>query len=203
MDGPLRILASNPRHFTDGSGKPIFFAGSHTWENDNVLYEVGNEAGSYPTEWQYHIIDFVKRYEAEIPKQRPVGMAFQYKGGTDATLYDGRADWVSPSAALPPEAAGNKVIINDTDHSFGPIDLRSVGHSDQIACAWENLACGKHLGLHGFYLWVWPGRNAPKGDNVDPYREEIRWSGAGPPWPVRAPNISFSSLLPKGASIGS
>src|SRR5271163_2868509 len=32
-EGPLRILASNPRYFTDGSGKAIYLAGSHTWAN--------------------------------------------------------------------------------------------------------------------------------------------------------------------------
>jgi len=31
--GPLRVLASNPRYFTDGSGKAIYLAGSHTWSN--------------------------------------------------------------------------------------------------------------------------------------------------------------------------
>src|SRR6516164_7519093 len=36
--GPLRILASNPRYFTDGSGKAIYLAGSHTWED---MLEVG------------------------------------------------------------------------------------------------------------------------------------------------------------------
>jgi hypothetical protein len=31
--GPLRVLTSNPRYFTDDSGKAIFLAGSHTWSN--------------------------------------------------------------------------------------------------------------------------------------------------------------------------
>jgi hypothetical protein len=31
--GPLRRLDSNPRYFTDGSGKAIYLAGSHTWAN--------------------------------------------------------------------------------------------------------------------------------------------------------------------------
>src|SRR5580704_3420107 len=29
--GPLRVLAANPRYFTDGSGKAGYLAGSHTW----------------------------------------------------------------------------------------------------------------------------------------------------------------------------
>ena len=31
--GPLRVLKANPRYFTDGSGKAIYLAGSHTWWN--------------------------------------------------------------------------------------------------------------------------------------------------------------------------
>jgi hypothetical protein len=31
--GPLRVLSSNPRYFTDGSGKAIYLTGSHTWTN--------------------------------------------------------------------------------------------------------------------------------------------------------------------------
>jgi len=31
--GPLKVLQSNPRFFTDGSGKAIYLVGSHTWNN--------------------------------------------------------------------------------------------------------------------------------------------------------------------------
>src|SRR5262249_40145792 len=31
--GPLRVLASNPRYFTDGTGKAVYLVGSHTWSN--------------------------------------------------------------------------------------------------------------------------------------------------------------------------
>ncbi|HEV3120475.1 MAG TPA: hypothetical protein VGY53_01165 [Isosphaeraceae bacterium] len=31
--GPLRPLESNPRYFTDGSGKAVFLTGSHNWHN--------------------------------------------------------------------------------------------------------------------------------------------------------------------------
>jgi Putative collagen-binding domain of a collagenase len=33
MQGPLRVHPTNPRYFTDGSGKAIFLTGSHTWSN--------------------------------------------------------------------------------------------------------------------------------------------------------------------------
>jgi uncharacterized protein DUF6298 len=31
--GPLKVYPSNPRYFTDGSGKVIYLTGSHTWAN--------------------------------------------------------------------------------------------------------------------------------------------------------------------------
>jgi len=143
---------------------------------DNVLYEVVNEAGPYSTEWQYHMIDLVKDHEAAMPKQHPVGMTFQYKGGTDETLYSSRADWVSPSAPLPPEATGHQVVINDTDHSLYYTGLQSAGLAGQRAWAWENFARGNNLAFMDPYLDAWPGRNAPNGNKVDPYWEEIRTS---------------------------
>lgn len=94
---------------------------------DNVLYEVCNEAGSYSTEWQYYFIRFVKSYEAEKPRQHPVGMTFQYggeKSGSNANLFDSPADWVSPNPEGgyredPPVNDGRKVVLNDTDHLWG------------------------------------------------------------------------------------
>jgi hypothetical protein len=94
---------------------------------DNVLYEICNEAGSYSTPWQYQMIDFVHEYEAGKPRQHPVGMTFQYPGGTNRELFDSPADWISPnrgdSAAgyleNPPANVGDKVVVNDTDHLCG------------------------------------------------------------------------------------
>ena len=31
--GTLRVHSTNPRYFTDGSGKAIYLTGSHTWAN--------------------------------------------------------------------------------------------------------------------------------------------------------------------------
>ena len=40
--GPLRVLPSNPRYFTDGSGRAIYLAGTHNWhslqDNGHRLY---------------------------------------------------------------------------------------------------------------------------------------------------------------------
>ncbi|RUA11849.1 MAG: hypothetical protein DSY82_02780 [Flavobacteriia bacterium] len=91
---------------------------------DNVLYEIGNEMQASSTEWQYHMIAFIKDYEKTLPKQHPVGMTFQHRGGSNSTLFNSRADWISPNPQggyrdNPPPGKGDKVIITDTDHLWG------------------------------------------------------------------------------------
>ena len=93
---------------------------------DNVLYEVSNEAGADSTAWQYHVIRYVKEYQSGKPKQHPVGMTFQYRGGANRTLYDSPADWISPNSTPeenyrddPPSRFSGKVVLTDTDHIWG------------------------------------------------------------------------------------
>jgi hypothetical protein len=96
-------------------------------DRDNVLYEVCNEAGAYSTPWQYHLIDFIHSYEAGVGKPHPVGMTFQYAGGSNKLLIDSPADWISPNPGSAEEGYKDrpspryvgKVIVNDTDHLWG------------------------------------------------------------------------------------
>ncbi|RJP30094.1 MAG: hypothetical protein C4527_10325 [Candidatus Omnitrophota bacterium] len=91
---------------------------------DNVLYEISNENHPESTQWQYHMIRFIYEYEKNKPKQHPVGMTFQFKGGQNSALFASPAEWISPNPEggyrdNPPAADGSKVIINDTDHLWG------------------------------------------------------------------------------------
>lgn len=136
---------------------------------DNVLYEVSNEAGApYSNAWQASVINYVKRYEATKPKQHPVGMTFQYKGGSDSILYQSDADWISPVARLP-RGDGSKVIINDTDHSYAWPDLRRDGKTLQRSWVWENFTLGNNVAFMDPYLVIWPNRNSPIGSTSDPH----------------------------------
>lgn len=93
-------------------------------EFDNVLYEISNENHPPSTEWQYHVISFIKEVEKQLPSQHPVGMTFQYRDGSNQDLFDSPADWISPNHEGgyrddPPPGDGSKVIITDTDHLWG------------------------------------------------------------------------------------
>ncbi len=155
---------------------------------DNVLYEIANEAGAYATRWQYHMIDFIHHYEKTKPKRHPVGMTFQYKGGTVEELFASPADWISPDCSHgykpdPPAATGAKVMIVDTDHGYGWPALKKDGVRVQQAWVWKNLLCGNQTLFMDPYLAKIAGRNSPIGANPnepyfglspDPYWETIR-----------------------------
>jgi len=88
---------------------------------DNVLYEISNESSGNSDAWQYHMIDYIKDYEATKPKQHPVGMTVEYPSGNNADLFNSPADWVSPNGDPnnPSVTNGSKVILADTDHLCG------------------------------------------------------------------------------------
>ena len=136
---------------------------------DNVLYEISNENHPPSTKWQYHIIGFIHRYEKKRPKQHPVGMTFQYKGGRNRDLFAGPADWVSPNPSTdvpkpynyrdnPPPADGRKIVLTDTDHLWG---------------------------IGGDYRWVW--KSLLRGLNpifMDPYDGKVLGLRHPENWPA-------------------
>jgi len=136
---------------------------------DNVLYEISNENHPPSTKWQYHMIDFIHRYEKKRPKQHPVGMTFQYAGGRNRDLFEGPADWVSPNPNTdvpkpynyrdnPPPADGRKVVLADTDHLWG---------------------------IGGDYRWVW--KSLLRGLNpifMDPYDGKVLGLRHPENWPA-------------------
>jgi hypothetical protein len=175
---------------------------------DNVLYEISNESGSYATQWQYHMIDFIHQYEARKPKQHPVGMTFQYKGGSNEDLFASHADWISPDGSSgwgfptdPPSADGRKVIVVDTDHSYFWIGLQKDGPAVQQAWVWKNFLRGNQILFMDPYLAKIKTRNNPVGDssdpcfgtNPDPYWETIRLAMGRTRIYARQMNLAFAT----------
>jgi hypothetical protein len=134
---------------------------------DNVLYEISNENHPPSTKWQYHIIDFIHNYERSKPKQHPVGMTFQYKGGSNRTLFESPADWISPNPEGgyrddPPAADGKKVILTDTDHLWG------IGGN--AAWVWKSFL----RGLNPLFMDPYDGAVlSPGGSKWDPVRRAL------------------------------
>jgi hypothetical protein len=158
----------------------------------NVLWEVANESsgggavdsnfakmlglGDAPnwgnsTEWQYWVIDIVKRYEREQGYHpHPIGITMQFpvadQTRVNDPLYASRAEWISPGYDDsmftggrhpmapgappsrwyddPPAADGTKVIITDTDH-YAP------GKGDAL-WAWKSFLRGHQPILMDFGL---------------------------------------------------
>jgi hypothetical protein len=139
---------------------------------DNVLYEIANETDASAVAWQYHMIDFVKSVEQARPEQHPVGMTSTYPGN-DTDLFNSRADWISPNGPMV-ASDGTKVILNDTDHSYGWSQLKADGPAAQRAWAWKTLCLGSAPLFMDPYLEPWAGRNNPTGGRPDPAWDTIR-----------------------------
>ena len=113
---------------------------------DNVLYEITNETAIFSRDWQYHMVRYIKSYEAAKPKQHLVGMSAFDSGraGSMAALWGSPADWIAPQndgtagdfMHDPPAADGQKIMISDTDHLWG------VG-GDRV-WAWKSFTRGFH-----------------------------------------------------------
>src|SRR2546425_10701756 len=158
----------------------------------NVLYEVANESSGggavdqnfakmlglsgtldwgNSTEWQYWVIDFVKRYERQQGYvSPPIGMTTQFpvadQTKVNDPLFSGPADGISPGYddeiftggrhpmapgapasrwfENPPAGGGRKVVITDTDH-YAP------GKGDPL-WAWKSFLRGHHPILMDFGL---------------------------------------------------
>ena len=121
------------------------------------------------TEWQYWVIEVVKRYEQEMGyEQHPIGMTMQFPVAAQTKvndpLFESKAEWISPGYDdeifsegghpmapdsppsrwydNPPDIAGRKVVITDTDH-YAP------GKGDAL-WAWKSFVRGHHPILMDF-----------------------------------------------------
>ena len=167
---------------------------------ENVLYEISNESHAKSTEWQYHMIDFLHEYEAGKPNQHPVGMTFQYcarNPGTNADLFEGPAEWVSPNADAddphnyrddPPPADGRKVVISDTDHLWG------IAGDDEVEAICQWVWKSFLRGLNPIFMD--PYRDARTGEELDSRWDPVRRSmGQALSWARR---LHLARAVPHG-----
>ena len=122
-------------------------------EFDNVIWEIGNECHAESVLWQYHMIDYVKRYEAAKPKQHLVWINSGEKEAFDPNCH---ADIVSPGGEEgylhdPPVATGTKIVIADSDH-LAPLRVTHVHF-------WKWFTRGMHpvvmdCGYQGLSWWT-------------------------------------------------
>jgi Family of unknown function (DUF6298) len=113
---------------------------------DNVLYEVCNEVPfrQEAFDWMEHIARYVHAVEAQMPKQHPVGITAEGGDQDNESLFNTCADWISPSNGPnfeyrynPPDGAGRKVVVNDTDHLWG--------HGCEVPWVWKSFTRGLNV----------------------------------------------------------
>ncbi len=179
---------------------------------DNVLWEISNESHVGSVRWQYHMIRFIRQYEAGKPKQHVVGMT----GSPirNSALFASPADWISPVGKRyisdPPAADGRKIIVLDTDH------VQPWTHDP--SWVWKNLLRGNHFILMDHYTDYRihsPAQPDPKWDvtraamghalacakRCDLAAMEPRLDLASTKYCLAAPGKEYLVYLPKGGSV--
>jgi hypothetical protein len=146
---------------------------------NNLIWEIMNEA-NFPAcaKWQNEMVNYVKSYEAEKPKQHLVGItAGHRKAKTNQLLKTGPADWISPSAKDGrydycqggPAAYSDKIVISDVDH------LWAVATDDNWLAirkwVWQTFTRGNHpilMDQYNAYALKWGGYGEinPKWDPI-------------------------------------
>lgn len=121
---------------------------------DNVFYEIANEL--YAPQWQYGMIEFVKRYEKTKPKQHLVLMS---AGGRTRTgswkqmgmnpVVNGPADCFAAAGSWQSQRFKKKdPPANDSDKP-GIVDMDHVSAgSNDIGYVWSALTRGYHFNLY-------------------------------------------------------
>ena len=84
-----------------------------TLENlDNVLYEVSGDTLPSSLAWQFHMLDYLKSYQATKLNRHPVGIS-QFYGKSLSDVLSSAADWVviQGNKAIPALAVADKVLV--------------------------------------------------------------------------------------------
>jgi len=108
---------------------------------DNIIWEISNESRSYSVSWQYHMVNYIRSYEAANYPGREHLIWMNARGDwNNSSLYNSPAEVISPNNGSedylnnPPQGTGSKVIIADTDH-IQPVSVTYVW-------AWKSFARG-------------------------------------------------------------
>lgn len=125
----------------------------------NVLWIVSEEAPPSSLSWNDHLVAHVKSYETSKYFQHPVGYAAPIRA-PDSVIYNSDADWVAPGTTISPAASCGsgkpacKVNVNDSDHSYWEMWLRTPQENRNYI--WENVLNGNSVLFMDPYLVYYP-----------------------------------------------
>jgi Family of unknown function (DUF6298)/Putative collagen-binding domain of a collagenase len=173
--GPLRVDASNPRYFTDGSGKAIYLTGSHTW---NSLQDRGESYPPRPFDFaayldflQDHNHNFIRLWVWENAKWAPwtkeavffEPLAYQRTGPGNAIDGRPRFDLTKLNEAYFQRLRARVVAARE----------RGIYVSVMLFQGWSVDGKGLHKGN------PWPGHPFHKDNNVNGINGDKNGNGEG------------------------
>jgi hypothetical protein len=164
--GPLKVHPSNPRYFTDGTGKVIYLTGSHTWSN---FKDMGKTDPPPPFDFEAYL-DFLKHHNHNFIRM--------WTWELSTYTYDGELIYAEPFPWLrtgPGKALDGKPKFDLTKFNQAYFDrLRARVEAAGRRGIYVSIMLFEGHGLHASQSpWCWDGhplnvRNNINGINGDP-----------------------------------
>lgn len=169
LSGTLRVSQSNPRYFTDGSGKAIYLTGSHTWANFKDNLPSAFDYNGYLDFLQRNNHNFIRLWTWELTKS-------QYSG--EAIGYASPFPWprTGPGTALDGKP---KFDLTQFDNSyFDRLRSRVVAARDRGIYVSIMLFEGNGMQV-SLAPWRWDGHPFNIGNNINGINGDLNGDGYG------------------------
>lgn len=166
--GPLTVHPSNPRYFTDGSGKAIYLTGSHHWSNLQDGAELGH---------QLRIFDYSKYLDLLTSHHHNFMRMWAHEGGGEDFYSDPLAYLrMGPGTALDGKLKFNLDRFNET--YFDRLRTRIIAARDRGIYVGIMLFNGWSSYDHG-YGNPWPRHPFNKANNINGINGDPDGDGEG------------------------
>jgi hypothetical protein len=188
--GPLRVLPTNPRYFTDGSGKGIYLTGSHTWNNLQDSGPIGKPTDRFDYDAYLHLLqssghNFIRMWAWEGGVNEKYCEPLAYARTGPGTALDGK-----PKFDL---KQYNQEYFSRLRSRVAAAGQRGIYVSIMLFQGWS-------IYSHG-YGNPWPLHPFNKANNINGIDGDADGDGEGKGGPfasIALYHIASGSLCPKG-----
>lgn len=186
VNGVLKVNPSNPRYFTDDSGKAIYLTGSHTWSNlrDRGVADppAAFDFNGYLNYLESYNHNFIRLWAWDLTK-------FQYSGFP--LSYTGQMPWIRTGTDLAIDGKP-KFDLNQFDQTyFDRLRQRVIDARDRGIYVSIMLFEG-HETQHSLSPWRWDGHPFNANNNINGVNGDTNGDNIGieihslPSGPVKA-----------------
>ncbi len=167
IHGPLRKLPSNPRYFTDDTGRAIYLTGSHTWAN----FATDQGSGPTPAQFDYEgYLDFLVAHHHNFFRGWMWDVPYSKQGANGGPFHWSPLPWLRTGPGLATDGLPKFDLSKFDQKYFDRVRARAIAARDR----------GIYVSILLFQGYAWRfGRTDSDGFPYDG-RNNINGIDAGP-----------------------